>query len=535
MTVIILSTTSALSQTWNVPADWNNSQNTIEMIGGGGAGSSGTESLGNNGGGGGAYATKSNVTLTPGGTTPFFIGVAAAGGTGAGASGSDTWFISNSTVLAKAGTGGTDSLTNAPGGAAASCIPSTGAFSGGQGGTNGAGTNNSGVGGGGAAGPSGTGRAGADNSATGNNSGTGGGGGAANSATAGVTSGASAGGAGGKAQDNTAGGTGGAQAGATNPGGAGSHGSGGGGAGARTNAGTAGAGGQGGAGIEWTTAGAGGGGGGGGGRTSGVAGVTGGKGGAGGLYGAGGGSGGFATTAVGNGGDGASGVIVITYTPLGNNWLPKYPDKLNSITRRNPGSQTDALGVFNSENTNLDKWKSTFTDRAVKYIYRNSGSRDSYLLPIPRPAAPALSGWLTDFPNISRSRLKLFLSRLNGIIGSTGTGTGGNPYTPPSSGPLRFIFTGSSQTVGIVPAFSDGTINVPLLNISAQFPLVRACIEILAHAGAAAKPYKLQVIRNGTTLFSLRSVIWGTIMATPTDPAYQIIDRQLQATSNPLL
>lgn len=50
--------------TWTVPADWKNSNNTIEIIGSGGVG----DSYGNNGygGGGGAYAKVTNVSLTPG-------------------------------------------------------------------------------------------------------------------------------------------------------------------------------------------------------------------------------------------------------------------------------------------------------------------------------------------------------------------------------------------------------------------------------------------------------------------------------------
>ena len=58
--VIIL--TSGTS--WTVPADWNNANNTIEVIGGGGGGSS--SAAGSQGaGGGGAYTKLTNFTLTP--------------------------------------------------------------------------------------------------------------------------------------------------------------------------------------------------------------------------------------------------------------------------------------------------------------------------------------------------------------------------------------------------------------------------------------------------------------------------------------
>src|SRR3990167_3333847 len=57
-TVIFLTTPG--SGTWDVPSDWNSSENTIEVIGGGGGGATSVT-----GGGGGAYALKNNVSLTP--------------------------------------------------------------------------------------------------------------------------------------------------------------------------------------------------------------------------------------------------------------------------------------------------------------------------------------------------------------------------------------------------------------------------------------------------------------------------------------
>lgn len=102
-----------------------------------------------------------------------------------------------------------------------------------------------------------------------------------------------------------------------------------------------------------------------------------------------------------------------------------------------------------------------------------------------------------------------------------------------STGNLQFIFDGDSQTNGSVTAYNDGVINVPLITLSkVKFPIVQACKDILADVGSAGKPYKMDIIRNGVTLFTLRSIIWGTIMSTDNDPAYQMIDRQLSATSN---
>ncbi len=134
--------TATGSNSWAVPADWNNADNQIECIGGGASGSGGSTAFGGtaaNGGGGGAYATAFNVSLTPGGTASYTINA-----------GADTNFAS--VCIAKAGVGTT-------GGQAASCTPSSGAFKGGNGGVGGGANqwHGGGGGGGGAAGPSGAG------------------------------------------------------------------------------------------------------------------------------------------------------------------------------------------------------------------------------------------------------------------------------------------------------------------------------------------------------------------------------------------
>ncbi|MDP2598346.1 MAG: hypothetical protein Q8P49_00780 [Candidatus Liptonbacteria bacterium] len=305
-TVIFISSTVAT--TWTVPADWNNSSNTIEVIGGGGGG--GASTGGGGGGGGGAYAKISKFTTsTTGGTVRIEVG---SGGT-SGVAGQISYFNWNGvgststcsagtmSVCAAAGARGLDAAGGAGGTTANSVATSTfgvgtSTFAGGAG-ANGTstGTDSSG-GGGGAAGPGGGGQSGGlGDSNIGNTEASGGGGGAGGgSSTAGAQGGAT-GALGGDGPSGTGHGTG-----SGDPGDSGGGGSGG------NDPGNGGAGGDG---IEWTqssdsaTGGAGGGGGGGG-DTSNV-------GGAGGRYGGGGGGVDLGT----NGGTGGQGIIVITYTP----------------------------------------------------------------------------------------------------------------------------------------------------------------------------------------------------------------------------
>lgn len=109
------------NQTYNRPSDWNNTNNSIEGIGGGGSGGAryGNVNIGNTGGGGGAYAKITNFSFT-GTTATYQIGNRGAGrlqnvsGGGIGNPGTTTWF--NSTTDPG---GGTDNskLGAAPGGA----------------------------------------------------------------------------------------------------------------------------------------------------------------------------------------------------------------------------------------------------------------------------------------------------------------------------------------------------------------------------------------------------------------------------------
>ena len=273
---------------WQVPADWNSANNTIEVIGGGGGGSGYASS----GGGGGAYAKVSNVPLSGGTTVTYSVGIA---GFYDSINGGDTYLCNSSSncasiagsavvVGAKGGKHGwsyNDSpFTAATAGLGGEQAGNTGSVGtvihkGGTGGTGtaiGGSPNNGGGGGGGAGGPNGDGANGVN--ATNQN---GGAGGRADGATG------AAGGSGGSGCTSV---------------------------GCTANSGVSGT-----NGTEWTTYGAGGGGGGGGGAESGNSGVAGNPGNGGG-YGGGAGGDGDGATNRNHAGTGGQGIIVITYTSL---------------------------------------------------------------------------------------------------------------------------------------------------------------------------------------------------------------------------
>lgn len=104
-----------------------------------------------------------------------------------------------------------------------------------------------------------------------------------------------------------------------------------------------------------------------------------------------------------------------------------------------------------------------------------------------------------------------------------------------SSTKLTFTYTGYSSTAGTVDNFSDGTISVTSFSLNSQNPIVQACIDILKQTKGAAKPYKLYVIKNGKTLFTVRSVLWGSQFNLGTIPNYQLVDRQFQGSNQPPL
>lgn len=288
--------TATGTHSWTVPSDWNNANNTIEVIGGGGGGGGFNDWSP----GGGAYSKCTNVTLTAGANVNYSVGAGSTGVTSGSADGGDTYF--NATSLANAvsngasvscgaqGGQGTNHISQPVGGQASAGVGAV-KYSGGTGADSIA--SSAGAGGGGAAGPLGAGGGAVNGGTTAASGGGGNGGGGAGSGPA-----TNVGGNGGDNQGGTGHGTGGANG---APGTAGTNGGGGGGSGA-----SGGTGGAGGAGTEWDASHGSGGGGGGGASASSA------DGGPGGLYGGAGGSG----SGSGKGGDGAQGIIVITYTPL---------------------------------------------------------------------------------------------------------------------------------------------------------------------------------------------------------------------------
>lgn len=294
------------SETWVIPADWNDNANKFEAYGRGGNGAAGTASQSGGGGGSGSYQSLSNFPLkyyanldyTGSGTgkvaTINSIDTAASsnlslfsvaiGDDGAGTINYSPFTVIGSPGGNSSGTGGGGVTSNIP---TSFNLTSDGVnftnyttprFLGAAGGAGRASTTAAGGGGSGAAGPNGAGASGGSNTTTNPTIGRGGGGG--NGGTAGSGTSATAGTAGTGAG---AGGTGGAASTSGSNGGAG------------TNVATS---------YVFS-------GGGGGGAGDGLT-IT--SGGAGGLYGSGGGGG--ASSVISTGGAGAIGAYIITYTPL---------------------------------------------------------------------------------------------------------------------------------------------------------------------------------------------------------------------------
>lgn len=313
-TVIYL-TSASTGLSWTVPGDWNNSNNTIEVIGGGAGGSNGFDAVG---GGGGGFGRVSNLTLS--GSISYQIGTGGSGGASGsgnnnGGAGGDSWFNGTAVVGSSVGAKGAPAPQTASPfeGMGGSAVTSVGDVKYAGGTSFGATSGVAVQGGGGAAGPEGQGgnsgmTAGTSAVPTGGNGGGGNGGGAkASNATS--TSGSAGG-------NNILGaGAGSGSTSSASAGGAGSAGGGGGGGfGSSTNTQVT-AGGAGGTGTEWSASYGSGGGGGGAGSTSSSGGAVSVSGGAGATYGAGGGAGGQGSSSYGAGGNGAQGIIVITYVP----------------------------------------------------------------------------------------------------------------------------------------------------------------------------------------------------------------------------
>lgn len=220
----ITNTSTGLS--YSRPADWNDGDNSISVIGGGASGAiyhDGAVQRGATGGGGGAFAGSVNLSIS--GSNNYQVGPGGAAVPAVGSSlvlgnnGTDTWFggsnFASALVGAKAGVGGKQTASGT-GGTAAASIGST-KYSGGNSGTS-SGSNSGCSGGGGGGGPTGAGGASSNvtstRSAGGSGGGGGGAGGAANSSAAGgagsnmLNNFGSGGGSGGRSSANT--GTGGA-------------------------------------------------------------------------------------------------------------------------------------------------------------------------------------------------------------------------------------------------------------------------------------------------------------------------------------
>jgi hypothetical protein len=212
-TVAFLTGTGA-SLTYNVPADWSNTNNIIRCVGGGGSGGARRQtdlaSAANaSGGGGGGYGEYTNLTLTAGGTATYGIvngggdAFRSTNGSTNGSAGGSAYFNGGSYAAASvggtggaAGLAGTGTLSAASGGTGKGTASANG-------GSGGAVTATSLVrratGGGGAAGPNGNGGNGVDLGGT-TSSGTDGGNGDNGS---GGTAGLGGSGSGGNAGDGT--------------------------------------------------------------------------------------------------------------------------------------------------------------------------------------------------------------------------------------------------------------------------------------------------------------------------------------------
>lgn len=164
--IFIVSGTSQTS-----PSDWNNSNNTVEGLGGGGSGAVSHASTTNvaTGGGGGEYRKISNFSVATPGTTAFNYTIGAGGngvsrsssGTTNGNDGTQVTF-NTSSLIAKPGLHGIAGANPQNGGTGGTGgTGAAGNFDGGRGGNSGA-NNSVMTGGGGAAGPNGAGTNGTD-------------------------------------------------------------------------------------------------------------------------------------------------------------------------------------------------------------------------------------------------------------------------------------------------------------------------------------------------------------------------------------
>lgn len=169
-------TTTGSNQTYTSPSDWNNSDNTIECLGGGGAGALRGDAGPASGGGAGAYSAIANFSFaTPGTTTATYrVGSGVAANTSSpssGGAGGVTYFNAsadpgngsdNSKCSADNGNGGGTSTNSGGAGGLTTASWGQTKYAGGRGGNMSTSGSRGGSGGGGAAGPSGAGGDGVD-------------------------------------------------------------------------------------------------------------------------------------------------------------------------------------------------------------------------------------------------------------------------------------------------------------------------------------------------------------------------------------
>lgn len=153
-TVVNITTNS----TWVAPAGVYSVD--VECWGGGGSGAATQGGSRDNvvGGGGGGYSKKSNISVTPGNSYTVTVGQGGAGvnNNNDGNNGGDSWFLDNTTVLARGGQGGTGSTTSIAAGRGATVGIGDITYTGGNSGST---TTAGSSGGGGGAGSSGNGGA----------------------------------------------------------------------------------------------------------------------------------------------------------------------------------------------------------------------------------------------------------------------------------------------------------------------------------------------------------------------------------------
>lgn len=191
--------TFTTSSTWTAPA--NVTSVTVQAWGAGGKGGSSGGGSQAAGGGGGAFAQKV-IAVIPGTTYNVEVGI---GGTGATLNGGDSFFINNTTILAKGGIGVNTGITTGGNGGAAGASIGDFVYRGGNGSDVASG--NSGAGGGGAGTTGNGGDASGTTAGTGTNIG-GGNGGAGRTNNGTGNNGVTIGGGGGGAKGNNAGGSG---------------------------------------------------------------------------------------------------------------------------------------------------------------------------------------------------------------------------------------------------------------------------------------------------------------------------------------